>query len=78
MDFLQLIKIAHELNANARKHIKSSNFALPGGRYPIEDIAHARNALARAAQMVKKGYLSQQEYQTVLRKVYAKYPSLRK
>jgi len=38
------------LTAKARKHIKPSNFALPGGRYPIHDAAHARNALARVSQ----------------------------
>jgi len=32
---------------------------LPGKRaYPVEDKAHARNALARASQMEKKGKLS--------------------
>lgn len=38
------------LDANARKHIAPHNFALPGGRYPIHDISHARNALARVSQ----------------------------
>jgi len=32
----------------ARGRIKS--FALPGKRYPIHDISHARNALARVSQ----------------------------
>ena len=43
-------KVANVLTAMARKHIAKKNFALPGGRYPIEDAAHARNALARVAQ----------------------------
>jgi hypothetical protein len=35
------------LTSAGREHIKSSNFAIPGKRkYPIHDIAHARNALA--------------------------------
>jgi len=38
------------LTAKARAHIKPANFALPGGRYPINDKVHARNALARVAQ----------------------------
>jgi len=38
------------LDANARKHIAPENFALPGGRYPIHDESHARNALARVSQ----------------------------
>lgn len=38
-----------KLTAAARKKIKPSNFALPGGRYPIENPSHARNALARVS-----------------------------
>ena len=38
------------LTAERRKKLPSSSFALPGGRYPIHDEAHARNALARVAQ----------------------------
>ena len=38
------------LTARGRKRIKSKNFALPGRRYPIQDTAHARNALARVSQ----------------------------
>ena len=43
-------KIATVLTAAARRHIAKKNFALPGGRYPIEDVGHARAALARVAQ----------------------------
>lgn len=39
-----------KLTAAARKKIKKSNFALAGGRYPIHDASHARNALSRVAQ----------------------------
>ena len=39
-----------KLTAAARRKIPDSKFALPGRRYPIEDEAHARNALARVAQ----------------------------
>ena len=39
-----------KLTAAARRKIPDSKFALPGRRYPIEDVAHARNALARVAQ----------------------------
>lgn len=39
-----------KLTASGRKHMKASSFALPGKRYPIPDLAHARNALARVAQ----------------------------
>lgn len=48
-----------KLTAKARKKIPSSKFGLPGQRkYPMEDAAHAKNAKARATQMVKKGKLS--------------------
>ena len=46
-----LNKIAKELTNLGREHIKEKNFALPEDRkYPINDIAHGRNALARVAQ----------------------------
>jgi hypothetical protein len=59
------------LTAKGRKHIKKSNFALPGGRYPIHDISHARNALARVAQ-----HGSPDEQKKVKAAVHRKYPSL--
>lgn len=66
------------LSAKGRKHIKKSNFAIPkkapkSGSYPIHDISHARNALARVSQ-----HGTPSEKATVRRKVYKKYPSLRK
>jgi hypothetical protein len=39
-----------KLSKAARSKIPASKFALPGRRYPIEDEAHARNALARVSQ----------------------------
>lgn len=39
-----------KLTSEQRKRLKKSSFALPGGRYPIEDASHARNALSRVAQ----------------------------
>ncbi len=69
-----------KLNMAARKRMPSSSFALPGkgegksgkgsGSYPINDIGHARNALARSS--------GKPEEATVRRKVLAKYPSLGK
>lgn len=60
-----------ELDTNARKHIKESNFALPKTRqYPIHDIAHARNALARSS--------GKPEEAEVRAAVYRKYPELKK
>lgn len=51
-----------KLTAAKRNKIPASKFAEPKERkYPIEDKAHAKNAKARATQMVKKGKLSQSE-----------------
>jgi hypothetical protein len=48
-----------KLKAKQRNKLKKSSFGLPGARkYPINDKAHARNAKARASQMVKRGKLS--------------------
>lgn len=61
------------LTTAGREHIKSSNFAIPGKRkYPIHDIAHARNALARVA-----AYGTSEEKAQVRAAVYRKYPSLK-
>lgn len=38
-----------ELTTKTRNALPDSAFALPGRRYPIADINHARNALARVA-----------------------------
>ena len=38
------------LTAKSRNALGKKSFALPGKRYPINDAAHARNALARVAQ----------------------------
>lgn len=61
-----------DLTAKGRKRIKESNFALPKRRYPIHDIAHARNALARVSQ-----HGSPEEQRRVRRAVERKYPSLK-
>jgi hypothetical protein len=39
-----------KLTTATRKKIPTGDFALPGRRYPIEDEAHARNAMARGSQ----------------------------
>jgi hypothetical protein len=62
------------LDPNARAHIADKNFALPSQhKYPIHDIEHARNALARVAQ-----YGTPQEQAVVRRQVHSHYPSLAK
>lgn len=60
-----------KLTTKGRAAIAGKNFALPGRRYPIEDAAHARNALSRVAQ---NG--SPAEKATVRAKVRAKYPDI--
>lgn len=62
-----------KLTTKARKKLKKGSFALSGRRYPIEDAAHARNALSRVAQ---NG--SPSEKAEVRAKVHAKYPDIGK
>lgn len=60
------------LTTEAREKIKPKNFAMPKSKsYPIQDKAHARNALARAAQSKTKG-----SYKAIAAKVHAKYPDI--
>jgi len=81
-------KQAGKLTIVGRKRIKPSKFGLPGkgegpegtghGSYPMNDIAHARNAIARAKQQLEAGNLSQAEYEQIVSKAYRLYPGLRK
>lgn len=67
------LKLAKELTARGRKHIAPSNFVFPKEkRYPIHDLAHARNALARVSA---NG--TPEEKAKVRRAVYRKYPGLK-
>jgi hypothetical protein len=51
-----------KLTAKARRKIPAKDFGEPAkNAYPMPDKAHAANAKARAAQMVKKGKLSKSE-----------------
>jgi len=60
------------LSAEGREKIKSKNFVYPGSKsYPIHDRAHARNALARAAQSKTKG-----SYEKVAAKVHRRFPDI--
>lgn len=62
-----------KLTTKGRKRIKQSNFGVPEKRkYPIHDIAHARNALARVAQ-----HGTPMEKTQVRRRVFRKFPSLK-
>jgi len=79
-----LTKEAKKLTRTARKHIATKNFAIKQkarspkskakpGNYPIHDIEHARNALARVS-----AFGTPEEKARVRRAVYKKYPSLAK
>lgn len=48
-----------KLSSKSRNKLSKSTFGLPGERkYQMPDKSHAKNAKARATQMVKKGKLS--------------------
>jgi hypothetical protein len=61
-----------KLTTATRKKIPTNEFALSGRRYPIEDEAHARNALARVSQVGTPA-----EKAIVRRKVKRLFPSLK-
>lgn len=61
-----------KLTSKKRNRMRPSSFAIPSERkYPINDKAHARNALARVAQHGTSAEKSQ-----VRRAVKRKYPSI--
>ncbi|MDE2468431.1 MAG: hypothetical protein KGL35_06735 [Bradyrhizobium sp.] len=60
------------LSSRARGKLPASDFALSGRRYPIEDAAHARNALARVEQ-----YGTPSMQAEVKRAVRRKYPGIK-
>lgn len=60
-----------KLTAAERHALPKSDFALPGGRYPVEDQSHARNALARVSQ-----HGTPEEQAKVRAKVHAKFPGI--
>ncbi|MBD53014.1 MAG: hypothetical protein CL450_06940 [Acidimicrobiaceae bacterium] len=62
-----------KLTSKQRNKLRKSQFALPSQRkYPINDKAHARNALARAAQ-----HATPSQERRIKTAVYKKYPSLK-
>lgn len=62
------------LSRKKRKRLKKSQFAIPSKRkYPINDKAHARNALSRVSQ-----HGSPAEKRRVRAAVKRKYPSIGK
>jgi hypothetical protein len=61
------------LSAASRRKLPASDFALGKGHYPIEDKAHARNALSRVSA---NG--TPEEKARVRAKVRSKYPGMGK
>jgi hypothetical protein len=49
------------LTAKARKNILSSKFALPGGRFPVENKKHARLAIGGATRSERAGNITPEQ-----------------
>ncbi|MCH4023917.1 MAG: hypothetical protein LKH33_08735 [Acetobacter sp.] len=60
-----------KLTKEERDALPDEAFALPGRRYPICDATHARDALARASEMLHRGNLTHDEYQMIEQKAHA-------
>lgn len=60
-----------ELTTKKRNALPKESFALPGRRYPVNDKAHARNALARVMQ-----HGSKSEQSRVKAAVHKKFPTI--
>jgi hypothetical protein len=61
-----------KLSYGERKKLPDRDFAIPSERrYPIENVAHGRNALARVA-----AYGTDREQEEVRRAVHDRYPSI--
>ena len=61
-----------ELTTKAREKLPAKDFALPGGRYPIHDENHARDALSRVSANGTPA-----EKAKVRRAVHARYPQIK-
>lgn len=59
------------LTSKARNALPTKDFAGPDRSYPIENASHARNALARASEELRKGNLSQGDYQRIVQRAHA-------
>ena len=60
-----------KLTTETRNKLPTKSFAGPSRSYPINDPAHARNALSRVSQFGSSSLKAQ-----VRAKVHAKYPSI--
>ena len=61
-----------KLTTRGRKRIKAKNFALPGRRYPIHDMSHARAALSMVG-----AHGTATEKKKVRAAVHRRWPSLK-
>jgi len=60
------------LTAKTRNALPTKDFAGPGRSYPVNDVSHARNALARVSQFGTESLKA-----AVRAKVHRKFPSLK-
>lgn len=61
------------LSSKARAALPSSSFALPGGRFPINDRIHAMKAVQLAPRSEAAGNISPGQVQAIRAKVKARY-----
>jgi hypothetical protein len=61
-----------KLTAKKRNALPSSTFAGPDRSYPINNMSHARNALARASQHASAGLKAK-----IRAKVHSKFPGIK-
>ncbi len=61
-----------KLTSKARNMLPSKDFAGPDRSYPIQDMTHARNALARASQ-----HASEELKSHIKAAVHRKFPSIK-
>lgn len=58
-----------KLDAEERKELPKSDFGMPSERkYPMENASHASDAKARARDMLKRGSISEAEYNKICAK----------
>lgn len=68
-----------EMRSKNRAHVSRRKFGLPekaqtpeakkeSGNYPMPDRTHAANAKGRAKQQLKKGNLTKEQYERIVRK----------
>ena len=70
-EFLENVLDEKKLTTSERNSLSDDDFALPGRQYPIENEAHARNALARISQ-----FGSPEEREQVKAKIRKRYPNI--